>query len=389
MYFARKNRVGVITLLVIAVPLCLAPAVAAQTGTKTDVRTALQDLFSSPNTAYYIAPGVKGEVLVGNSKASVESRLRSILDQSNSQFRMTNNIFEVFPQSGPPPIDFFPNLESDVPLEEPAHAQLDAITQDERFLYLFRGSTVTKLLKADLTITRTGSLSPQSSSQSNRDDTGGSRLVKELSVNQVDVRLALQQVFEDLNVPYGIDPRIRGSVTLDVRNSGLEQTVRMIVRQVHYTYRITKGFFEVVPSVTYDDAKIIGQVHADNVDVRNALRQAFTGLDNFYSIDPEVKGTVTIDLHKVPLGYALHAILDQVGAAYRLEGGVHVIVPKGGIRYIRAISDPTPFALILNRAPHDRLTIQDNEFLYVLDADRVLKVRKSDLVLVASRFLTP
>lgn len=63
------------------------------------------------------------------------------------------------------------------------------------------------------------------------------------------------------------------------------------------------------------------------VSAYDAVSLIFRTTDYSFTIDPGVKGQVTVSLNNVPFGIALRAILDQIGATYRKEGNLYSIVP--------------------------------------------------------------
>lgn len=72
----------------------------------------------------------------------------------------------------------------------------------------------------------------------------------------------------------------------------------------------------------------IPRLELDQADVRDALRILFRSVGANYTIAPEVQGTITVSLTDVPFETALRAVLQQVNATYRVEGGIYVIIPR-------------------------------------------------------------
>jgi type II secretory pathway component GspD/PulD (secretin) len=97
-----------------------------------------------------------------------------------------------------------------------------SITQDARFLYVIRGTTLYKVQKSDLKVVKTGAL------------------------DQVDIREALHELFSSVNASYTVDPQVQGSVTLDFKNVLFETALQQVLRQVGATYRIMDGTFQIV-----------------------------------------------------------------------------------------------------------------------------------------------
>src|SRR5579862_1151883 len=74
--------------------------------------------------------------------------------------------------------------------------------------------------------------------------------------------------------------------------------------------------------------QVIPSLDLDAIDVREALRALFKGIDVSYSIAPEVQGSVTVNLKNVRFDTALQNILKQCDATYRVEGGVYQIIKR-------------------------------------------------------------
>ncbi len=74
--------------------------------------------------------------------------------------------------------------------------------------------------------------------------------------------------------------------------------------------------------------QIIPSLELDQADVREALRLIFKSVNVQYTIAGDVQGTVTVSLKSVPFETALRNVLNQVGATYRVEGGIYNIVLK-------------------------------------------------------------
>ncbi|HEY0867331.1 MAG TPA: hypothetical protein VGE01_08130 [Fimbriimonas sp.] len=69
-------------------------------------------------------------------------------------------------------------------------------------------------------------------------------------------------------------------------------------------------------------------VDAKDQDVRDVLRTVFTTAKVSFILDPKVEGKLNLGLQGIPFEQALDQILGQVGATYRLEGGVYHVVPR-------------------------------------------------------------
>lgn len=74
--------------------------------------------------------------------------------------------------------------------------------------------------------------------------------------------------------------------------------------------------------------KVIGSLELQEADVRDALRVLFKNVDVSYTVATDVQGTVTVNLKNQTFETVLQAILKQVNATYRVEGGIYNILRK-------------------------------------------------------------
>ncbi|MBX3117807.1 MAG: hypothetical protein KF784_01995 [Fimbriimonadaceae bacterium] len=110
---------------------------------------------------------------------------------------------------------------------------------------------------------------------------------------------------------------------------------------------------------------IIPSLELQEADVREALKALFKNVGVSYSIAPDVQGTITLSVRNVTFETALQAILKQVDATYRVEGGIYQIIkrppdnitPGGG-------TDPGPVASA--KLPIRRLKIRSADPLFIM-----------------------
>lgn len=79
---------------------------------------------------------------------------------------------------------------------------------------------------------------------------------------------------------------------------------------------------------------------AVNLDVREAIRRLFKSVGVPCTIDPAVKGRITIRLQGASFEQALQTILIQVRATYRVEGGVFQIILRDDLQGDVGTFDP-------------------------------------------------
>lgn len=82
--------------------------------------------------------------------------------------------------------------------------------------------------------------------------------------------------------------------------------------------------------------RMVQSLELDQADIRDALKLLFRIVGTNYSVASDVQGTVTITLRDVPFETALRAVLNQVDATWRVEGGIYNIIKKP------EIAQPTP-----------------------------------------------
>ena len=63
-------------------------------------------------------------------------------------------------------------------------------------------------------------------------------------------------------------------------------------------------------------------------DVKTAIETLMKDASANYSIDPGVRGTITLQLKDVPWSQALKVVLKAAGLVYRVDGGVYMISPR-------------------------------------------------------------
>src|SRR5215204_5640211 len=82
-------------------------------------------------------------------------------------------------------------------------------------------------------------------------------------------------------------------------------------------------------------------VKATRLEVREALRRLFKPIQFAYSVNPEVQGEVTLNLHGASLNEAFGEILYQANADYRSGGGIIEIFRKEGDGDVSTFNPPS------------------------------------------------
>ena len=218
-----------------------------------------------------------------------------------------------------------------------------------------------------------------------------SHVITQVSFQNTDIRQVLQQLFKIVQVSYSVSPDVQGVVTVELQNVTFQVALQNVLRQVDATYRVNQGVYEVIHHQnestdkvqTPDQMETADHFTFKNTDVREAIRRIFKASGKYYSIAPEVHGSVTLDVQYAPYEAVLSLILRQVYASYRVESGVYVIFSLDN-QYVQRkagyLKDAPAYGPVL---PNKESSItQDARFLYVIRGTTLYKVQKSDLKVV-------
>jgi hypothetical protein len=72
----------------------------------------------------------------------------------------------------------------------------------------------------------------------------------------------------------------------------------------------------------------ISSAEYQNSDLREVLKTLFKEVNASYSIPPDIQGSITLSMKNAKFELVLQNVLNQVGATYRYEGGVFVILKR-------------------------------------------------------------
>lgn len=68
----------------------------------------------------------------------------------------------------------------------------------------------------------------------------------EFTYDQVDIQLALKEIFRSAGLTYTVDPKLNGLVTIGLRNISFDRALSLVLRQAEGAYRIeTDGKYEI------------------------------------------------------------------------------------------------------------------------------------------------
>lgn len=213
-----------------------------------------------------------------------------------------------------------------------------------------------------------------------------------IEVSNADVRTALRELFKTAGASYKISPDVQGEVTMSMKNVPFSVALQSLVRQVGATYNLRNGVYEISKGdekIGSGDINTPVTIDLNNEDVRKALSVLCKTSGVSYRIAPEVQGAITLSAKNVPFTSALQSVVQQVGATYKVRDGVYEIVRTEG--QSGAVEAPAPRSIpqILSQTPAESQTAitQDNRFLYIVTGDRIMKVRKDNLDVVAVKSL--
>jgi len=159
-----------------------------------------------------------------------------------------------------------------------------------------------------------------------------------LKFTNFDARHAIVKLFLRAKKQYVIEPKVHGTLTVELHNVTFDVALQNMLRQVDASYRIEKGTYVIVakpmpkltiPFIPAKESKStptgLITFKMDNADVRQVLREIFKSAKVSYSIAPEVQGALDVDLKDASFDVALKMVLDRVHATYRIENGVYEI----------------------------------------------------------------
>ena len=74
--------------------------------------------------------------------------------------------------------------------------------------------------------------------------------------------------------------------------------------------------------------KLVPYLNLEGANIHDALRMLFKVVAVPYTVDSNVQGSVTVKLENQPFETVLRNLLNQIGATYRVQGGVYEIVMR-------------------------------------------------------------
>lgn len=156
----------------------------------------------------------------------------------------------------------------------------------------------------------------------------------DLEIEQMEIGKAVAYLFAKVNGQYRIATDVRGITTVSLRNVRFEDALANVLRQVNATWRVRDSVYEIVlkPQPEIDWNRVAEEERqSEREDVREVLARLFKNVVVSVTVSPYVTGRVKIseaELKDITFEAAIHRILKQVNATYRVEGGVYEIVPQ-------------------------------------------------------------
>lgn len=219
-----------------------------------DVREAIRSLFKRVNEPYSIDPAISGRVTLTLKRASLKQVLEAMLPQVDAEYRVEAGIYNVL--SRRPSLNPFQEAP---PLGKPW--PMPQVTQDVDHLYILREGVLYKVQKSDLkTVAHrvVVGIGPDPSNVSlivrGAESSQGPKVTLQgPPYKQADVREVLRALFRQAGASYTISPEVEGKVTADFENVPLDQALRMLGRQVPFTFNVEVGIYNIFPPPEGDD----------------------------------------------------------------------------------------------------------------------------------------
>ncbi|MBC7805426.1 MAG: hypothetical protein H7145_04675 [Akkermansiaceae bacterium] len=178
-----------------------------------------------------------------------------------------------------------------------------------------------------------------------------------LDVKDAPIREVLEKVLRAAGVDFAIDPAVRGSITVKMRDIPFENALKLIMQSSTPPLTYYKNgvyVFKLRTATTTEPSKPAETkprsapvksvplptvtIDLQNAPIRPALEQIFRTANVDFAIDPVIQGTVTIKTNDVPFEKALRLILRSATTpfTYTKEDGVYRVKPG------TLPEDPTP-----------------------------------------------
>jgi type II secretory pathway component GspD/PulD (secretin) len=142
------------------------------------------------------------------------------------------------------------------------------------------------------------------------------KLLLDLKFEDADIREVLRSIFKKTNRSYAIDPDVVGPVTLTIKNVDWTVALDHALRQVDAHAVVEGGVIRVkripisplpVSRVEVENLDGLVKVTAVDADVQDVIRSILAKRKVGLTIDPDVKGRITINL-EAPLDVALRRV---------------------------------------------------------------------------------
>ena len=222
----------------------IAQGTISMSASREDIHIVLVEIFRSQNVTFVASPEVNGTISFSTKNATLEDTLDAVLTPIHATYRVENNVYKIVPKTGD-----------------------GLVTQ---------------------------------------------------SFENVDIRAALREIFKDASASYTVGDKVVGNVTAELKNLPLEVALTAVLKTVNATYRQEGNVYEIRPTMKT-------QFVFHETPVREALAELFDERPESFTIDPGVKGSVTVKLKDLPLECSLEVMLQTLGATYRVEGTLYRI----------------------------------------------------------------
>jgi type II secretory pathway component GspD/PulD (secretin) len=171
---------------------------------------------------------------------------------------------------------------------------------------------------------------------------------KTFSLHEVnaEVRQVIEKLFEQSQNSYTISPGLVGSITINIKKASFAKALDQVLNKAHASFELMGGVYVIREWSGFVSGPVPAfSLYLDRVDIHDAVKRFFAGMPNGQvTIDPDVKGEVTVHFYAVNWVTALRLTLQEVGATYeRNATGFHI--KKGFMDYWE---EPKDEAILLN-----------------------------------------
>lgn len=132
-------------------------------------------------------------------------------------------------------------------------------------------------------------------------------------------------------------------------------------------------------------------VEYQNAPAQQVIKELMRAMSASYSLSSNVNGKITLTMRQAHPRDILIQALRQLDASCRIERGVYEVYPLAELPIrmrLRILGGPLDMRLVVVGVPVSEM-LADELYLYAAVGDKVVKLAKKDMAIVASRALVP